>query len=81
VLAELRRVGSDRVLVADYRVPRGAARRLLFRARRLYEYLESDDFESYIGLELVACLEAAGLRVEEPGDAGPYRIWPCRVKP
>jgi len=79
VLAELRRVSSDRVLVADYRVPSGRGRALLFRTLRAYEYLESDDFEGYAARDVGARLTAARLRVEPPWDAGAYRIWPCRV--
>jgi ubiquinone/menaquinone biosynthesis C-methylase UbiE len=80
VLAELRRVASDRVLVADYRVPRSRARGLLFRALHAFEYLESDDFVGYTAREMGERLEAADFRVEEPFDAGAYRIWPCRVE-
>lgn len=78
VLAELRRVASARVVVADYRVPTGARGRL-FRAFHAYEYLESDDFEGYASHDLGQRLEAAGLSLEDPSDTGAYRIWPCRV--
>jgi ubiquinone/menaquinone biosynthesis C-methylase UbiE len=80
VLAELGRVASGRLLVADYRVPRGAAR-WVFSAYHAYEYLESDDFESFTSRDLGARLAEAGLRPGPPHDVGAYRIWPCRVKP
>jgi ubiquinone/menaquinone biosynthesis C-methylase UbiE len=79
VLRELRRVASDRVLVADYRVPSRGWRRLLFRLVRAFEYVESDDFESFATRDLGERLAAAGLGVEAPWDAGPFRVWPCRV--
>jgi ubiquinone/menaquinone biosynthesis C-methylase UbiE len=80
VLRELRRVTSDRVLVADYRVPAAGWRRTLFRAVRLFEYFESDDFEGFASLDLREHLEQVGLAIEKPWDAGAYRIWPCRVR-
>ena len=79
VLRELRRVASDRVLVADYRVPSRGWRRLLFRLVRAFEYVESDDFESFAARDLGERLAAAGLGVEPPWEAGPFRVWPCRV--
>lgn len=79
VLTEMGRVASQRVLVADYRVPLGRTAGWLFRARRFYEYLESDDFEGYAGWDMLARLDAADLHVQTPWDAGAYRIWPCRV--
>jgi ubiquinone/menaquinone biosynthesis C-methylase UbiE len=79
VLREIRRVASDQVLVADYRVPTAAWRRVLFRVFRAFEYLESDDFEGYTSVEVRERLEGAGLAVEAPWDAASYRIWPCRV--
>jgi ubiquinone/menaquinone biosynthesis C-methylase UbiE len=79
VLAELGRVASHRVLVADYRVPRGRRAGWFFRALRFYEYLESDDFEGYAGWDMLARLEAAEFQVKTPRDAGAYRVWPCRV--
>jgi ubiquinone/menaquinone biosynthesis C-methylase UbiE len=79
VLREMRRVASDRVLVADYRVPSSGWRRLLFRVARAFEYVESDDFEGFAACDLGARLEAADFGLEPPWDAGPYRIWPCRV--
>jgi len=79
VLRELQRVASDRVLIADYRVPPSGWSRPLFHLMRVFEYLESDDFESYRVDDLRARLEKAGFGVEETWDTGPYRIWPCRV--
>jgi hypothetical protein len=79
VLAELRRVASDRVLIADYRVPEGRIRGLLFRATHAFEYLESDDFWSYTARDMGRRLAEADFRVGAPLDAGAYRIWPCRV--
>jgi ubiquinone/menaquinone biosynthesis C-methylase UbiE len=81
VLRELRRVASDRVLIADYRVPPSGWSRPLFHLMRFFEYLESDDFESYRADDLQVCLEKTGFGVEETWDEGPYRIWPCRVPP
>jgi len=80
VLGEIRRVASQRVLIADYRVPSEGWRRLLFRAVRAFEYLESDDFESFARGDLRARLEEAGLVPEPPRDDGAYRLWPCRVE-
>lgn len=79
VLREMRRVASDRVLIADYRVPSRGWRRLLFRVARAFEYVESDDFEGFAAGDLAGSLEAADFGLEAPWDAGPYRIWPCRV--
>ena len=81
VLRELRRVASDRVLIADYRVPPSGWSRPLFHLMRVFEYLESDDFESYRADDLQARLEKAGFDVEKTWDEGPYRIWLCRVSP
>jgi hypothetical protein len=81
VLRELQRVASDRVLITDYRVPPSGWSRPFFHLMRIFEYLESDDFESYRADDLPARLEKAGFHVEETWDAGPYRIWPCRVAP
>jgi ubiquinone/menaquinone biosynthesis C-methylase UbiE len=80
VLAEIRRVASGRVLIADYRVPSLPWRRTLFRAVHVFEYLESDDFGSFTRADLRARLEQAGLLPEAPRDDGPYRIWSCRVE-
>ena len=79
VLGEIKRVASDQVLVADYRVPTAGWRRVLFRVFRAFEYLESDDFEGFTRIDVRERLEEAGLAVEPPWDAGLYRIWPCRV--
>ena len=49
------------------------------RARRFYEYLESDDFEGYAAADMPARLEAVDLRLQTPRDAGAFRIWPCSV--
>jgi ubiquinone/menaquinone biosynthesis C-methylase UbiE len=81
VLQELKRVASDRVLIADYRVPPSGWSRPLFHLMRVFEYLESDDFESYRAEGLRARLEKTGFDVEEAWDEGPYRVWPCRVSP
>lgn len=79
VLAELRRVASERVLVADYRVPRRRGPGLLFRLLHAFEYLESDDFAGYTARDLSDRLRTADFRLEAPADAGAYRIWSCRV--
>ena len=79
VLAELRRVASDRVLVADYRVPSSRGRGFLFRALHAFEYLESDDFSGYTERDMAERLGDADFEVEAPCDTGAYRIWPCRV--
>jgi len=81
VLRELQRVASNRVLIADYRVPPSGWSRPLFHLLRVFEYLESDDFESYRTDDLPARLEKAGFGVEEAWDEGPYRVWLCRVSP
>jgi ubiquinone/menaquinone biosynthesis C-methylase UbiE len=79
VLRELRRVASERVLVADYRVPANPWSGLLFRIARSYEYLESYDFEGFASGDFGARLERAGFGVDTPWDEGSYRVWPCRV--
>jgi ubiquinone/menaquinone biosynthesis C-methylase UbiE len=81
VLGEIRRVASDRVLVADYRVPAAGWRRALFQVFRAFEHLESEDFEGYATVDVGDRLEEAGLVVEPPWDVALYRIWPCRVAP
>ena len=78
-LAEIGRVACDRVVIAEYRVPRGRRKGFLFRAARFFEYAESDDFGSFVRSELSAGLERAGLAIDTPRDVGGYRIWPCRV--
>ncbi len=79
VLAEIGRVARDRVVVAEYRVPQGRRNGFLFRAARLFEYAESDDFGSFVRQELSARLQGAGFALDAPRDVGGYRIWPCRV--
>jgi ubiquinone/menaquinone biosynthesis C-methylase UbiE len=79
VIRELQRVSSDRVLIADYRVPDAGWRRALFRTLRIFEYLESDDFESFTSLDIREHLEGVGFAVEAPLDTDAYRIWSCRV--
>lgn len=79
VLAEIRRVAAERVLVAEYRVPRRGWRRLLFGARNAFEYLESDDFSGFLRRDMPERLLSAGLLPDRCHDAGPYRIWSCRV--
>jgi ubiquinone/menaquinone biosynthesis C-methylase UbiE len=81
VIRELERVASDRVLIADYRVPPSGWSRPLFHFLRVFEYLESDDFDNYRFDDLRARLEKAGFEVEETWNVGLYRIWPCRVSP
>jgi len=78
-LAEIIRVASDRVVVAEYRVPDTPIKRVLMRAVRFFEYLESDDFEAFMRFDVVRFLTCRGLAVASPRDLGPYRIWPCRV--
>jgi ubiquinone/menaquinone biosynthesis C-methylase UbiE len=82
VLAELARVASGRVLVADYRVPASRVGRALFRLLRGYEYLEGDDFESFVRADPLRGLARAGLQAAKVADVGPYRIWICeRITP
>jgi ubiquinone/menaquinone biosynthesis C-methylase UbiE len=81
VLGEIRRVASDQVLVADYRVPAGGWQRVLFRVFRAFEHLESEDFEGFTRVDVRERLERAGFHVEPPWDVALYRIWPCRVRP
>lgn len=78
VVREIARVAAERVLLADYRVPPEGARRMLFRAARAFEYLESDDFEGFIRRDPGQMLEEAGLRVTREVDRAGYRIWVCR---
>ncbi len=80
VLREIRRVASDRVVIAEYRVPADCSRSLLFRVARFFEYIESDDFESFVRCGVNGRLERAGFLVGPPRDVGAYRIWPCRVR-
>lgn len=80
VLGELRRVASERVVVADYAVPRRGARRLAFRALHAFEYLESDDFAGFLARGMHGWLEGAGLAVEHIAQAGSYGVFRCRVR-
>jgi ubiquinone/menaquinone biosynthesis C-methylase UbiE len=80
VLREMRRVASDRVVVADYRVPRAGWQGALFWVFRAFEHLESDDFEGFASVDVRERLEGAGFLVEPPWDCALYRIWPCRVR-
>jgi len=80
VLGEIRRVASDRVVVADYRLPTAGWQRALFRVFRVFEHLESEDFDGFMSDDLRERLEGAGLVVEPPWDSSLYRIWPCRVR-
>ena len=79
VLREVARVGSDRVVVAEYRVPRSKPWQWLFRFYRVFEYAESDDFEQFVRRDFRARLEGAGLRIRSVHDLGGYRIWACTV--
>ena len=81
VLHEIARVASERVVIADYRVPRDRYAALLFRVARCFEYLESDDFEPFVRRDFGARLQDAGLVVDRPHDVAGYRVWPCRVMP
>jgi len=79
VLAELARVASARVVVAEYRVPERPLARAAFRLIHAFELVESDDFAGFLARPMRERLEAAGLRVERTSDAGSYRIWTCRT--
>jgi ubiquinone/menaquinone biosynthesis C-methylase UbiE len=81
VLGEIRRVASDRVVVADYRVPTAGWQRGLFWVFRVFERLESEDFDGFAALDVREWLERAGFVVEPPWDVALYRVWPCRVGP
>jgi hypothetical protein len=74
-------VASDRVLIADYRVPPSGWSRPFFHLMRVFEYLESEDFDNYTAYDLRARLEQTGLDVEDTWDVGLYRVWACRVPP
>ena len=80
VLAEIARVASDRVVIAEYRVPPEGPELLLFRMRRAFEYAESDDFGAFVRGNLVARFVHAGLWVDATLDIGAYRIWACRLQ-
>jgi ubiquinone/menaquinone biosynthesis C-methylase UbiE len=79
-LGEIARVASDRVVIAEYGVPREFPYSALFRAARAFEYVESDDFGSFVRSDFRAQLEHAGFVAAEPLDVGVYRIWPCSVR-
>ena len=79
-LAEMSRVSSNRVVIAEYRVPRHRRRRMLFRMSRMFEYAESDDFGGFVRRDLGARLAQAGLVVGDAHDVGAYRIWACRLR-
>jgi ubiquinone/menaquinone biosynthesis C-methylase UbiE len=79
-LEEIARVASDRVVIAEYHVPRGFPCRLLFHTKRAFEYAESDDFAAFVRSDFRALLERAGFATTRPRDIGAYRIWPCSVK-
>ncbi len=81
VLEEMTRVASDRVVLADYRVPTAGWQRLVFPVFRAFEHLESEDFDGFMSEDVCKRLEEAGLVVEPPWDVALYRIWPCRVRP
>jgi ubiquinone/menaquinone biosynthesis C-methylase UbiE len=81
VLGEIRRVANDRVLVADYRVPNAGWQRALFWVFRIFERLESEDFDGFAALDVRERLEGAGFVVDPPWDRALYRVWPCRVRP
>jgi ubiquinone/menaquinone biosynthesis C-methylase UbiE len=80
VLEEIRRVSSDKVVVVDYRLPSAGWRRLLFWFFKVFERLESEDFDGFMSLDLRERLEAAGLVVEAHWDTGLYRVCPCSVR-
>jgi ubiquinone/menaquinone biosynthesis C-methylase UbiE len=80
-LSEIARVASDRVVIAEYRVPRRFPCRLLFHTTRAFEYVESDDFGSFVRCDFRALLEHAGFITTGPLDVGAYRIWPCSLRP
>ncbi len=80
VLGEIRRVASDRVVVADYRLPTTGWQRALFWVFRVFEHLESEDFDGFMSDDVRERLERAGFLVEPPWDSTLYRIWPCRVR-
>jgi ubiquinone/menaquinone biosynthesis C-methylase UbiE len=79
VLEEIRRVSSDKVVVADYRHPSAGWRRMLFWFFKVFERLESEDFDGFMSVDLRERLEAAGLVVEAHWDTALYRVCPCNV--
>jgi ubiquinone/menaquinone biosynthesis C-methylase UbiE len=80
VLEEMKRVASDQVILADYRVPTSGWQRLLFPVFRIFERLESEDFDGFISVDLGERLEAAGLAVEAHWHSALYGVWPCSVR-
>jgi ubiquinone/menaquinone biosynthesis C-methylase UbiE len=80
VLYEIARVASDRVVIAEYRVPQDARRRFWFRVTRFFEQFESDDFGSFVAQTVAEQLEQAGLRVATFHDVGAYRVWRCPIQ-
>jgi ubiquinone/menaquinone biosynthesis C-methylase UbiE len=80
VLSEIARVAGERVIIAEYRVPRSRTGALLFRAARFFEYFESDDFERFVSRDFRARLDTVGLVPSSPLDVGGYRVWSCRVR-
>jgi ubiquinone/menaquinone biosynthesis C-methylase UbiE len=80
VLEEIRRVSSDKIVVVDYRHPSAGWRRLLFWFFKVFERLESEDFDGFMSVGLRERLEAAGLVVEAQWDTGLYRVCPCSVR-
>jgi ubiquinone/menaquinone biosynthesis C-methylase UbiE len=80
VLEEIRRVSSDKVVIADYRLPSAGWRRLLFWFFKVFERLESEDFDGFMSVDLRERLEAAGLVVEAHWDSALYRVCPCSVR-
>lgn len=81
VLAEIRRVARDRVVIADYRVPETRNARRWFRLRRGYEYLESDDFEPFVARDFGERLREAGFAPTQTRDVAGFRIWRCALAP
>jgi hypothetical protein len=81
VLCEIRRVVSDRLVVADYRAPTEGWRRAVFWVFRVFERLESVDFDGFAATDVGDWLNSAGFAVEPTWDVALYRVWPCRVRP
>jgi ubiquinone/menaquinone biosynthesis C-methylase UbiE len=80
VLEEIRRVSSDKVVVADYRLPSAGWRRVLFWFFKVFERLESEDFDGFMSVDLRERLEGAGFVVEAHWDTALYRVCPCSVR-
>ncbi len=79
-LAEIARVTSHRVVIAEYRVPPDPPQRLLFRMRRAFEFAESDDFGGFMRANLEERFAQAGLWVDAALDVGAFRIWSCQLR-